>query len=176
MARNEKNMRTACENMEQDLVLYYYQELESAQRTGVEIHINDCPACRHYLEEMTSIMRLTVKVDEPPETFWSDYSREMRQKLADARDKQPWWRSWTSLLQPWPRPALAMAAVVALALTITFGKGFWRTQESPPDDQALIEVLPVAENLEFFKNMEVLDAMDAIDFLENPDGANKGTT
>ncbi|SRR5713226_1094142 len=173
MARNENSRMTACENMEQDLVLYYYQELEIAPRSGVEVHIKDCAACRLYLDEMASILPLTVKNDEPPETFWNDYSRQMRQKLADVRDRQPWWRSWTFFLQPWPRPALAMAAVVALVLTITVGKGFWSTQESPPDDQALIEVLPVAENLEFFKNMEVLDVMD---FLENPGGTTKETT
>ena len=173
MARKENSGMTACENMEPDLVLYYYDELESAQRTGVDLHIKDCAVCRSYLAEMASIMPLTVKNDEPPETFWNDYSREMRQKLAEARDKQPWWQGLMSLFQPWPRPALAMAAVIALALTITFGKGLWRTQESPPDDEALIEVLPVAENLEFFKNMDVLDAMD---FLENPDGATKETT
>ena len=173
MARSENSGMTACENMEPDLVPYYYSELESAQRSGVELHIKDCAACRSYLTEMASIMPLTVQSDEPPEAFWNDYSREMRQKVSEARERQPWWRSLVSLFQPWPRPAFAMAAVVVLALTITVGKEFWRSQESPPDDEALIEALPVTENLDFFRNMDVLDAMD---FLETPDGATKGTT
>jgi len=173
MASTENNSATACENMEPDLVLYYYQELENAQRAHVEIHIKDCAACRHALEEMGSILPLTVAADEPPQTFWDNYSREMREKLATARDRQPWWRSLASLFQRWTVPAIATAVVLLLTLTLTLGKGFWRTQESPPDDEALLEVLPVAENLEFFKNMEVLDAMD---FLENSGGSATGTS
>jgi predicted anti-sigma-YlaC factor YlaD len=170
MAGNENR---ACENMEEHLVLYYYKELSGAQQTQVENHIKDCAPCRLYLQEMASILPSTVMNDDPPETFWTDYNREMRLKLSEVREKKAWWQSLLGLLQLWPRSALAMAAVVALALTITLGKTFWRSQESPPDDQALIEALPVAENLEFFENMEVLDAMD---FLESSDSPAKGTT
>jgi predicted anti-sigma-YlaC factor YlaD len=171
MAGNENR---ACESMEEDLVLYYYKELSSAQQPQVETHIKDCAPCRLYLQEMASILPSTVMNDDPPATFWTDYNREMRLKLSEVREKKAWWQSLFGLLQPWPRPAFAMAAVVVLALTVTLGKTFWRSQESPPDDQALIEALPVAENLEFFKNMDVLDAMD---FLENSDTpTTKGTT
>jgi predicted anti-sigma-YlaC factor YlaD len=171
MAGNENR---TCEKMEEDLVLYYYKELSGGQQTQVETHIKDCAPCRLYLQEMASILPSTVMNDDPPATFWTDYNREMRLKLSEVREKKAWWQSLLGLLQPWPRPAFAMAAVVVLALTITLGKTFWRSQESPPDDQALIEVLPVAENLEFFKDMDVLDAMD---FLENSDTpTTKGTT
>jgi hypothetical protein len=54
--------------------------------------------------------------------------------------------------------------VAVLAVTLTLGKGFWDSKEIPQDDQVFMEILPAAENLEFFKTMEVLDAMD---FLEN---------
>jgi len=170
MAGNENS---ACKNMEEDLVLYYYKEVSGAQQTRVENHIKECVPCRLYMQEMASILPSTVMNDDPPETFWTDYNREMRLKLSEVREKKAWWQSLLGLLQPWPRSAIAMAAVVALALTITLGKTFWRSQEPPPDDQALIEELPVAENLEFFKNMEVLDAMD---FLESSDSPAKGTT
>ena len=54
---------------------------------------------------------------------------------------------------------------------LEYGHGSSYGQE---EQDALIEVLPVAENLEFFKNMDVLDAMD---FLENSDTpTTKGTT
>jgi predicted anti-sigma-YlaC factor YlaD len=170
MAGNENS---ACKNMEEDLVLYYYKELSGAQQTRVENHIKECAPCRLYMQEMASILPSTVMNDDPPETFWTDYNREMRLKLSEVREKKAWWQSLLGLFQPWPRSAIAMVAVVALALTITLGKTFWRSQEPPPDDQALIEALPVAENLEFFKNMEVLDAMD---FLESSDSPAKGTT
>jgi hypothetical protein len=159
--------------MEEDLVLYYYKELAGAEQTQVETHIKDCAPCRLYLQEMTSILPSTVMADDPPETFWTDYNREMRLKLSEAREKKTWWQNLVGLLQPWPRSAWAMAAVVALALTITLGKTLWQSPEPAPDDQALIEAMPVAENLEFFKNMDVLDAMD---FLESSDGSTKETS
>ena len=163
MAKNEKRPSTTCDNMEQDLVLYYYHELQISEQSNIELHLKDCEGCRLYLDEMASILPLTVTADEPPQAFWDRYSREMRQKLADAREKQSWWRKLASLFQPWPVPAIATAAVVALALSFTIGKGFRPTQEAPPDDEALMEVLPLTENLDFFKNMEVLDAMDVLE-------------
>jgi hypothetical protein len=60
-----------------------------------------------------------------------------------------------------------------LALTLTFGKRFWSSKEIPQDDVAVVEILPMAEDLEFFKTMEVLDAMD---LLENIGGPVKGST
>ncbi|HTN70558.1 MAG TPA: zf-HC2 domain-containing protein, partial [Methylomirabilota bacterium] len=104
MAQSKSSRTTACENIEQDLVLYYYGELESAPRGQVEVHIKDCAPCRLYLQEMASILPLTVKADEPPQTFWDNYSREMREKLATARERQSWWRSLASFFQPWAVP------------------------------------------------------------------------
>jgi hypothetical protein len=60
---------------------------------------------------------------------------------------------------------LAASAVVLLALTLTFGKGLWRSNELPQDEASFMEVLPMTENLEFFTNMEVLDAMDMLEYM-----------
>ncbi len=62
---------------------------------------------------------------------------------------------------------LAGAAVVMLALTLTFGKGIWQSNDLPKDDAAMIEALPVAENLEFFKAMDVLDDLDLLESMGN---------
>jgi predicted anti-sigma-YlaC factor YlaD len=172
MASGENAMSTACQNMEQDLVLYYYRELESADEKAVQLHLENCSACRGYLQNMTALLPLTVLTEEPTEAFWDSYNREMRQKLAQVKEKKTWWHSLISLFQPWPVPAIAVVTVAALALTITLGKGFRSASEIPSNDQDLIEVLPLAENLDFFKNMEVLDSMD---FLEQMGGSG-GTT
>jgi hypothetical protein len=58
--------------------------------------------------------------------------------------------------------------VAILALTLTLGKGFWGSKEVPQDDEAFMEILPAAENLEFFKTMEVLDAMDFLEDMGTP--------
>jgi hypothetical protein len=54
---------------------------------------------------------------------------------------------------------------------LTVGKGFWGSKAVPQDDEAFMEILPAAENLEFFKTMDVLDAMD---FLEDMGSGAKG--
>jgi hypothetical protein len=139
----------------------------------VEGHLPACESCRLYLKELESILPLAVKPDAPPQAFWDDYSREMRHKLAEAGERRSWWRSLALFLQPWAIPASATAIVAALALTFTFGKGLWSSKEVSQEDQAVVEILPMAENLEFFKTMEVLDAMD---FLENMAGPGRGSS
>jgi hypothetical protein len=121
---------------------------------------------------MAAISALTVKTDEPSQVFWDNYGREMRHKLAEAQEKQSWWRALASSWRPWTLPAFGAAAVVILALTLTLGKDLWRAQDEPPADPSLMEALPMAENLEFFRTMEVLDAMDFLEYLSRaPNGS-----
>jgi len=172
MAQDDKMAAVACTQWEEDLVLHYYGELAGNERAAVDDHVRGCEPCRFYLKELESILPLTVKPDEPPQTFWDDYSREMRRKLTQVSDKKSWWQNLASFFQPWAIPVSATAAVAILALTLTLGKGFWSSKEVPQDDEVFMEILPAAENLEFFKTMEVLDAMD---FLEDMGSPGKGS-
>jgi anti-sigma-K factor RskA len=172
MFGHDRSTTLACDRLEEDLVLYYYGELAASERATIEDHVQHCEACRSYLKEMESILPLTVEPDEPPQAFWDDYGREMHRKLTEVRGRKSWWQSLASFLQPWAIPVSATAIVAMLALTLTLGKGFWSSKEVPQDDEAFMEILPAAENLEFFKTMEVLDAMD---FLEDMGGPAKGS-
>ena len=163
MAQQNKSSVTACETFEQELVLYYYGELGNTERNQVDTHIAGCEPCRLYLKQMASVLPITVAADDPPQAFWDDYSREMRHKLAALHESQSWWRSLLSSFQPWMAPVLATTAVVLLALTFTFGNKAWRANELPQDEESFMEILPMTENLEFFSNMEVLDAMDMLE-------------
>lgn len=165
MTQHDKSPLAACENFEQDLVLYYYSDLGTLDRRRVDSHLQDCKFCSLYLKELNTLLPLTVQTDDPPQTFWNDYSREMRQKLAASQETQSWRQILTSLYRPWVVPVFATALMVALALTFTLGKGLWRANEIPQDDEAFIEALPVAENLDFFKDMEMLDNMDLLEFM-----------
>jgi Putative zinc-finger len=157
-------LRTACKDYEQDLVLYYYAECSDQERVRIDAHIRDCPSCAGFLDELRILLPLTVKTDEPPRPFWESYSHELREKLTLAREIRPWWHGMVSFLRPFPVPALAAALVLLLAVTLTLTKGMWRTRDVPPKEEALLEALPMAENLEFYKAMEFLDSLD---FLED---------
>lgn len=146
--------------MEKDLVLYYYGECEETRRKELERHLESCAPCRDFLDDLRKILPATARRDEPPESFWEDYSREMRRKLWSAEPKVPWWQR--IFLRPWPLPAVAMALVLALAVTLTFTRRLW-WPELPPRETAVLEVMPMVENLEFFTVMDMLEAME---FLE----------
>jgi hypothetical protein len=168
MAQHDKTAAVACTQWEEDLVLHYYGELDGGERTAVEDHVRGCEPCRFYLKQLESILPLTVNPDEPPQAFWDNYSREMRRKLADASERKSWWQSLASFLQPWAIPVSATVVVAILALTLTLGKGVWGPKDAPQDDEAFMEILPAAESLEFFKTMEVLDAMDLLEDMGSP--------
>jgi anti-sigma factor RsiW len=172
MIARDKPASQPCRNLEEDLVLYYYGELSESDRRNCEAHLKDCEECHASLAEMNKLLPITSAHDEPPPAFWNDYSRELRQKLDTAAErKSRWWRI-ANLFAPLPMPALATGAVLLLALALTFGKGLWQPSAPAPDDESFMEVLPIAEQLEFFSDMELLDNLD---LLETLGGQGNGT-
>jgi hypothetical protein len=165
MADHNKTLARACKELEEDLVLFHYGEVFGPERDALQLHLGDCAGCSDYLKELTALLPPTIKTDEPPQTFWTDYTRELRHKIDAAGEKQSWRQRLKTLFQPRLVPVFAAAAVVALALTLTLGKGFWRQNDPVQDDAAMLELLPVAENLDFFKAMDVLDDLDLLEFM-----------
>lgn len=157
-------MSTVCNELEQDLVLYQYGELSAEDRERLATHLRACPGCATYLKELATLLPLTMNTDEPGEEFWQNYSREMRHKLADLQEKKSWWQELQSALRPWTLPALAGTAVIALAVTLNTANK--TTTDVPVADPALMEVLPMAENLELFNNMDVLENIEVLEAME----------
>jgi Putative zinc-finger len=158
-------MTTVCNEFEQDLVLYHYGELTGDSRAHIATHLRACTGCASYLRELAALLPLTVSVDKPPEEFWQDYSREMRHKLADLQERKSWWQELQASLRPWTLPALAGTAIVALALTLNIGDQKMTVNDAPTADQALMEVLPMAENLELINNMDVLENIEVLELM-----------
>jgi hypothetical protein len=166
MADQSNSLLTPCKPFEEDLVLLHYGDLSATERDALQSHVKGCTGCTGYLAELGKLLPLTVKIDEPPQTFWTDYNRELRHKLDDAAANRSWRQSLIAFFQSRWLPALATTAVVVLALTFTLGKGLWPTKGNPQEEnEALIEALPVAENLEFFKAMDVLDDLDLLEYM-----------
>jgi len=106
MSRNQSPKDAACAELEQDLVLLHYDELNGIERQQVEAHLKDCATCQRYLAELTNLLPKTALTDEPPPAFWNDYSRELRHKLANRGAPTTWWRTVFSQFQPWVIPAI----------------------------------------------------------------------
>ncbi len=163
MAR-DRALTLACQDYEADLVLLHYGDLIGDERERVSAHLAKCAGCAGYLRELAALLPLTAKTDDPPQTFWMDYSRELRHKIDDAVEKKTWWRRFNFVFSPRYLAALGSAAVIILALSFTLGKNIWSTNNQLPDDE-IAELLPVAENLEFFRSMDILDDLDLIEFI-----------
>ena len=167
MAQRIEPAVTACAELEADLVLLHYGDLDGIEREPLQSHVASCAGCSDYLKDLAALLPLTVKTDTPPQEFWMNYNRELRHKIDAAADRKSWWQSFTAIFKPGYLPALATAAVVVLALTFTLGGGLWSGKHGTPDDE-LAEALPVAENLEFFSAMDVLDELDLLEFMSSP--------
>ena len=165
------SLLSPCKTLEEDLVLFHYGELPEPERLPLEQHLSRCVNCTTFLTDLSALLPLTIKADHPQEIFWMDFSRELRHKIADAREKPSWPVKIAAFFRPRLLPALGAVVVLALALTFTLGKGIWQSPDSPREDEALMEVLPVAEDLEFFKTMDVLDNLDVLEFMGNQPGA-----
>jgi anti-sigma factor RsiW len=155
---------SACQTYEEDLVLLHYGELRGAERQKLESHLASCAGCAGYLKELATLLPLTVKSDEPPQEFWQNYSRELRGKLDDVAAKKAWWRNLVAIFWPSYLSAFAATAVVVLALTFSLGKGVWNGKSNSQDDE-MAEALPVAENLDFFSAMDILDDLELLEFI-----------
>jgi hypothetical protein len=163
MAVQNNRLSTPCKKFEEDLVLFHYGDLRGPEREALQSHVNGCAGCTGFLRQLGKLLPLTVRADEPGQTFWNDYSREMRHKLDAAAENRPWWESIAIIFRPRLLSAAAGVAVVVVALALTLGRGLWPTKDVPHDDAAMMEALPVAENLEFFKAMDVLDDLDLLE-------------
>jgi Putative zinc-finger len=159
-------MATACNEFEQDLVLYHYGDLSGEGRDRLTTHLRACSGCATYLKELAALLPLTMTTDEPGGDFWQNYSREMRHKLADLQEKKSRWQELRAALRPWTLPALAGTAVVALAVTLNAPHKTTPINDVPAADVALMELLPVAENLELFNNMDVLENIEVLEAME----------
>ncbi len=155
-----------CQPFEENLVLFHYGDLSGAERDQLAAHVASCAGCAGYLNELATLLPLTVMTDAPPAEFWLNYKRELRHKIDAASERKSRWRRWTGILQPRYLPAFATAALIVLALTFTLGKNHWSEKNDGADDE-LVETLPVAENLEFFSAMDILDDLDLLDLMGN---------
>jgi hypothetical protein len=75
---------TACARIGTGVVeLYFYDELEPTERSGVERHLRSCADCRQALEELSiirSALAARSRIDAPPEGDWTPFM----QRLDDA--------------------------------------------------------------------------------------------
>lgn len=101
-----------CEQMSSELVAFLDEELGNDERRPVADHIATCLACQREVERLTTVQRWvgTLPPIAPSATFTDDFWRRVAAEptpIASRRRRSP---------LRWAVPALAAAAVLAVAL------------------------------------------------------------
>jgi hypothetical protein len=157
-------LESACKQFEEDLVLYYYQDLPETDRGRLEGHVHECRRCSHFLEDLGKLLpQATGAKEELPPFFWPKYCAEVMDKIQVA--ERPWWRNLIAPARVWLLPAFGTAAVAVLAVTLVFGKAGWNSQPEAPAALPQ-EILVDAANVEFFKSMDLLESLSVLEKME----------
>lgn len=168
MKAQKQNLEPACSAFEEDLVMYYYGDSSAEDRRRVEGHLGGCAKCQRFVQDLRGLLPQMAKPKEMPQTFWDNYYREMKQKLALERERKSWWRSWLAPMSGWMLPTFATVAMAVLAIGLVIGKGNWGSESTPIVDAIPQEILTNAKELEFFNSLDMLESLPK---LEKNDGA-----
>jgi hypothetical protein len=136
-----------CELFESaDVEMYFYEELDPADRVRVETHMRSCEPCRQRLEDLHAIRRVLASrpaVDAPPAGDWSGFVRRLDHALAQTaaaaklRTAEPR-KSGTA--RAWNVRALtALAAMLAL---VTIGVIMAARSRPAPATQGTVQAPP----------------------------------
>lgn len=153
-----------CDACRNKLLEYLDGDLTGAVRGQFEAHLTECAACRKELQSVQETLALVARmpVPEPSETFWQQYLRELRQKVAAPR--------WSSRLQGWfagfmfrPIPAFAVGVALIVAAFLTWNTLSQRPTAPPTASLVLTEQLALSQDLELLRDMDFLEELDLLE-------------
>ena len=160
-------LKHACKSFEEDLVLHYYGENSEADRVRVGQHLEECPCCRSFIDDLRRLLPRMAREQERPQAFWDDYYRETLMKLAAQSERKHWWQDLLNPLKMWGVPAFGTIAVVVLAVGLVLGRSHLNFFSDKPAPSIPQEIMVDADQLEFFR---ALDMLESLSLPEVPEG------
>jgi anti-sigma factor RsiW len=140
-----------CEDVSKELIAYLDGRVNAAERAKMEGHLAGCAACRGRAEEMRKVSMLLGEVPAIEPSFGFD--ARVRQRVA-AEPRQSWfWR-----LVPAPRPAFAVALLIAL--TVLVAK--LPSNRAPATPTVATSAQEQEEDFNAIKNLGVLENYDVL--------------
>ena len=158
-----KKLETMCKGFEEDLVLYYYGEIGDDEKQRVEQHLSKCLGCGRFVEDLHRLLPQMALPQELPQSFWDDYYRETVAKLAHQREQKFYWRNLFAPMRMWMIPAFGTAVIAALAFGVVLGKGNLSSLYNQPQEIIPREIVTDTEQLEFFRSLDMLEALSALE-------------
>ncbi len=145
-----------CKEIQEELISYYYNELDETSKSEIEQHLRGCSKCISSLERLkTTLNSIEAKEPDLPHVFWQRYRRKVYGKIEGKKRLKPLWV---------PRFApVAVTIIIALSLSIFGGI---RLYESKQEKEFIAKNYELMKNLEFFEDLEILQNMEEIEALE----------
>lgn len=153
-----------CDAYRNKLLEYLDGDLTGTPQTELEAHLTQCPGCREELQSLQDTVALIARMPapEPSETFWQQYLRELRQKVA-----APPWRSrlqkWLAGFMRRPIPAVAVTVALMLAVFLTWDTLTERSPAPPLVSLDLTEQLALSQDLDLLRDMDLLETLDLLE-------------
>src|SRR5262249_14368074 len=141
MKEQSDTLRTACNDFEEDLVLYYYGDSSESERIGVQDHLQTCSSCREILDDLRKLLPQMAKPNELPAAFRDTDYDDIIEKLVVQEKRWAWWKSWFVRMRTWMMPAFGTAVVAALAIGLVISRGHWHYPFSQTQEQIPQEIL-----------------------------------
>ena len=112
---------------DEEMVMHYYGEADSAGRAGA--HLTECEECRRRFEELSKTLQAmtAAEVPERDDSYGMQVWARLRPRLQAERERRTWWRPLATAMT-WPR--LAMGGAIAALLAAAFVAG--RSSVQPP--------------------------------------------
>ncbi|MFH1784396.1 MAG: hypothetical protein ABH868_05830 [bacterium] len=159
-----------CSHIKDELIQYYYKELNPEKESHVKEHLNSCDTCRQAFDEIGRTLRLVdQKVGfEPTEEFWNSYL----DKVYDKVDRG----SFASrllidiFLEPKPVPVTVASILIFLMLA---SSSIYLVNKSSNYEQ-----MQLAQNIDLFRDFDViqdLEVLENMEFLQEADLGNEET-
>jgi hypothetical protein len=161
-----KKLETMCKELEEDLVLYYYGEITDGEKRRLEQHLGRCVGCGRFLEDLHRLLPHMALPEELPQSFWDDYYRETVAKLTHQREQEFHWRNLFAPMRMWMIPAFGTAVIAALAFGVVLSKGNLSSLYNQAQERIPSEIVTDTEQLEFFRSLDMLEALSALEGLE----------
>ena len=161
-----KKLETMCKVLEEDLVLYYYGEIADEEKRRLEQHLGDCVGCGRFIEDLHLLLPQMVLPEELSQSFWDDYYRETIAKLRHQREQKFCWRNLFVPMRTWMIPAFGTAVIAALAFGVVLSKGSLSSLYNQPQERIPKEIVTDTEQLEFFRSLDMLEALSGLEGLE----------
>jgi len=146
-------MKKDC-HYKQELAAFADRELSARDTERISAHLNECEDCREELKRLRHTDRLLIELPAMPPS--EDFDRSFWQKVDEIEEKKEDRLCSRLLVFGW-RPYMAMASVGLLVIGLLNYYPFPFSVEPNPEARL------IAENLELYENMEIIDKLDLLE-------------